>query len=192
MRYPQNTVINRAIDRFAKNDQPTLLQWNQLRSLSQVQKNLIAYEAKAKKMTFEELINENHDPSRLARHMTVHGDPRPTPNCDCHAIVAGNDPRSVPLRAVFAWLQMRIDMPFNGTWLPRNTAASSLMPAYLRKAVPHSRIHRTGYYRWLGTLIDYNLIKDSQTLVRTLKDIRFKLETSSFPSYVMLKASELP
>lgn len=187
-----DSIVNRAIDRFAKDDNPSLLQWNQLKSLSQVQKNLIAYEASSRSMSFEQLIDEAHDSSRLARHMSTHGDPRPTSNCDCHAIVAGSDPRAVPLRAVLAWLKLRIDMPFNGVWLPHNTAAVPTMPSYLRKAVPHSRIHRNGYYRWLATLIDVSLIKDSQTLVKTLKDIRFKLETSTFPGYVMLKANELP
>ncbi len=34
--------------------------------------------------------------------MSTHGDPRPTSNRDRHAIVAGGDPRTVPLRAVLA------------------------------------------------------------------------------------------
>ncbi|GAA6168644.1 hypothetical protein NBRC116591_24550 [Sessilibacter corallicola] len=33
---------------------------------------------------------------------------------------------------------------------------------------------------------------DDLTVGQNLKDIRFKLETSTFPGYVMLKANELP
>lgn len=91
-----------------------------------------------------------------------------------------------------AWLKVRIDFPANGVWLPRNTAAKTSMPAHLKGAVPHSRIHRNGYYRWLNTLINTNTIDSDQELIKTLKDIRFKLETSSFPSYVMLRADQLP
>lgn len=142
-------------------------------------------------MTFEQLMNESHDCARLARHMAAGGDPRPSQRCDCHAIVAGKDPRCVPMRAVMAWTKMRIDFPLNGAWLPHNTAAKPYMPKHLSNAVPHSRIHRNGYYRWLGTIIDYASIKDDSALATALKMIRFKLETSSFPGYVMLRADQL-
>ena len=124
--------------------------------------------------------------------MTANADPRPGKHWDCHAIIAGKDPRSVPMRAIMAWVKMRIDFPLNGAWLPHNTAAKPHMPRKLSNAVPHSRIHRNGYYRWLGTLLDQSLIKDDKSLANALRTIRFKLETSSFPSYVMLRADQLP
>lgn len=191
MPLPHEHVVNHAISNFANKDQPSLLDWNHLKTLSQVQRGLAEYEAKGRGMTFEQLMNESHDCKRLARHMTASGDPRPSQKCDCHAIIAGKDPRSVPLRAVMAWVKMRIDFPLNGAWLPHNTAAKPHMPKHLSQAVPHSRIHRNGYYRWLGTLIDHVRIKDDRSLADALRMVRFKLQTSSFPPYVMLPASQL-
>lgn len=139
-------------------------------------------------MSFDELMNETRDSARLAAFMTANGDPRPRKLCDCHAIISGKDPRAVPIRAVMAWVAMRIDFPLNGTWLPKNTAAKVHMPKHLSKAVPHSRIHRNNYYRWLADLVNPRTIKDDKSLASTLKRVRFMLETSSFPGYVMLPA----
>lgn len=192
MALPHDDVVNNAITCFANKEAPSLLDWNHLKALSQIQQRLITYEAKGREMSFEELMSEVHDSSRLARFMTINGDPRPNKLCDCHAIIAGKDPRSIPMRAIMAWVKMRIDFPLNGAWLPHNTAAKPHMPRKLNKAIPHSRIHRNGYYRWLSTLIDQSRIKDDKSLGQTLKEIRFKLETSTFPSYVMLRADQLP
>lgn len=191
MPLPHEHIVNHAIASFAKRENPSLLEFNHLKVLSQVQQGLVAYEAQGRGMTFEQLINEEHDSSRLARHMAANGDPRPSQHCDCHAIIAGKDPRAVPMRGIMAWVKMRIDFPLNGAWLPHNTAAKPKMPRHLSNAVPHSRIHRNGYYQWLGTLIDQSRIKDDKSLAQTLRDIRFKLETCSFPSYVMLRADQL-
>ncbi len=191
MSLPHEQVITHAINTFASKETPSLLDWNHLKVLSQVQKGLVEYEAQGRGMSFEQLINEVHDSSRLAKHMGANSDPRPSQHCDCHAIIAGKDPRAVPMRALLAWLKVRVDHPVNGAWLPHNTAAKPHMPRHLSKAVPHSRIHRNGYYRWLGTLIDQVRITDDKSLANTLREIRFKLETSSFPSYVMLRADQL-
>lgn len=192
MALPHENIVNYAIKNFADKEKPSLLDWNHLKVISQLQQGLVAYEAKGRGMSFEQLIDEAHDSSRLARYMTANADPRPSKHCDCHAIIAGKDPRSVPMRAIMAWVKMRIDFPLNGAWLPHNTAAKPHMPRKLNNAVPHSRIHRNGYYRWLGTLLDQSLIKDDKSLANALRTIRFKLETSSFPSYVMLRADQLP
>ncbi|MCA6129181.1 AHH domain-containing protein [Thalassolituus oleivorans] len=191
MALPYENVVNHSIKAFAEKEKPSMLDWNHLKAISQVQKGLIEYEALGRNMSFEQLLREAHDSSRLARHMGVMGDPRPHNLCDCHAIIAGKDPRSVPMRAVMAWLKMRIDFPLNGVWLPHNTAAKPQMPKHLAAAVPHSRIHRNGYYRWLATIIDQSSIQNEKSLADALKLIRFKLETSSFPSYVMLPADQL-
>jgi hypothetical protein len=192
MTLPHENVVKYSIQAFAAKENPTMLDWNHLKAISQVQKGLIEYEALSRNMSFEQLLNEAHDSSRLARHMSIMGDYRPHDLCECHAIIAGKDPRSIPMRAVMAWTKMRIDFPLNGAWLPKNTAAKPQMPKRLAAAVPHSRIHRNGYYRWLATIIDQSTIKDEKSLANALKLIRFKLETSSFPSYVMLRADQLP
>ena len=185
-------IVNQAINNFATQDKPSLLQWNHLKVISQVQQGLLTYEAHGRNLSFEQLMDEQHDASRLARHMEANGDPRPHPLCHCHAIIAGKDPRSITTRGVMAWMKMRIDFPLNGAWLPRNTAAKTQMPGKLKNAVPHSRIHRNGYYRWLDTQINFATIKDEKSLADTLKTIRFKLETSTFPSDIMLRADQLP
>ena len=78
---------------------------------------------------------ETHSSARLANHLAEECDPRPNKYCHAHAIVAGKHPEAVKLRAVLAWLNMRIDDSHNGCWLPRNTAAKIHMPTRLRKAV---------------------------------------------------------
>lgn len=44
-------------------------------------------------------------------------------------------------------MSMRIDDPHNGCWLPNDWEGRPHMPNYLRKAVPHWRIHTDNYYR---------------------------------------------
>lgn len=95
------------------------------------------------------------------------------------------------MRAILAWLKMRVDFPLNGCWLPHNTAAKPHMPGHLSLAVPHSRIHRNGYYMWLGSLLDQSRIDSEHTLKKVLRDIKHKLQTSTFPEYVMYKAEQL-
>lgn len=192
MPLPHESIVNRAIRQFAQKEIPSLLDWNHIKVLSQVQEGLIKYEAKGRGMTFEQLLSEAHDSGNLANYMTANGDPRSHRLCHCHAIISGTHPRAAPLRAVMAWVKMRIDFPLNGVWLPCNTAAKIHMPRHLSKAVSHSRIHRNGYYIWLTTFVNQTLIKDDKTLAQALSKAKFHLETGTFPGYVMLRADQLP
>ncbi|WP_444996286.1 AHH domain-containing protein [Aliikangiella sp. IMCC44359] len=191
MSLPGEAAVNFAIKQFAEKENPTLCDLNHVKAVSQAQERLIEYIAKSQGMSFDQLIKEEHQSERLAKFMTTYGDPRPHSLCACHAIISGKHPAAVPVRAVMAWVKMRIDFPLNGSWLPCNTAAKPHMPKHLKNAVAHSRIHRTGYYRWLSTLIDLTTIKNHKMLVEVLRKVRFQLETSTFPSYVMLPASQL-
>ena len=86
---------------------------------------------------------------------------------------------------------MRIDDPHNGCWLPENTAAKRVMPPELKDAIPHSRIHRNGYYFWLDTVINLMSTTNTGELTAALKTVETRLQASTMPSYVMLSASEL-
>ncbi|MCO1336521.1 AHH domain-containing protein [Microbulbifer sp. OS29] len=88
-------------------------------------------------------------------------------------------------------MKIRIDDIRNGTWLPSRTADTPHPKMPL--AVPHSRIHRNGYYEWLKREFDSldleNLSTDS--VEKLLKGIEYELKFSTFPNYVMLPADEL-
>ena len=75
--------------------------------------------------------------------------------------------------------------------MPENTAAVPRMPKWLQKAVPHSSIHRNGYYFWLDTITNIMSITTADDLKIALKDISTRLQASTFPTYVMLTAAEL-
>lgn len=138
--------VDRAITDFAAIENPTVSDLNRVRTVAQVEEELDQYRAKGMDMTRAELAQEAHNSARLRKHMTISGDPCPHELCDAHAIVSGAHRLAAPMRAVFAWFKRRIDDPINGCWLPRNTVAQSQMPGHLRRAVPHSRIHRKAYY----------------------------------------------
>jgi len=137
-------------------------------------------------MTPEELEAEKHDSLRLSKHMAAGGDPRPHELCDAHAIISGAHRDAAELRAVLAWFQRRIDDPINGCWLPRNTAAISSMPDWLRKAVPHSRIHRKKYYGWLNDeVISMSLVRTEAQLVEALRFVEHRLQSGTYPPRIM-------
>jgi len=138
-------------------------------------------------MTEKERLNEKHESSKLAEYMSLSSDPRPHPLCHCHAIVAGNHSESVALRAILAWLAMRIDDPRNGCWLPANTAARDKMPQWLKKAIPHSRVHRRSYYRWLEDRINLATTTSLELLTSELKMIRTRLQTGAIPDEILLE-----
>lgn len=78
----------------------------------------------------------------------------------------------------------------NGVWLPRNTAAKKLMPMRLKNAMPHSRVHRTKYFVWVDRQVNLQQIKSVEQLDRKLSHIAFRLQSGTFPDWVMLSARE--
>lgn len=157
---------------------------------AQVESTLDTYRMSAADMSRKELREEEHQSARIARHMTQMGDPRPHEKCHAHAIVSGFHRNAAPMRAILARHKLRIDDPYNGCWLPENTAALAFMPSRLRHAVPHSRIHRFNYYFWLNSII--NLVKTPapDDLKYTLKTVGLQLQAGAQPDYVMLKKGE--
>jgi len=88
------------------------------------------------------------------------------------------------LVVVLAWLKLRIDDPDNGCWLPENTAATPY-PLF-KNAVPHSRIHRYNYYKWLQSIITLQNMKTQDRLRTALRLIGRQLQERTFPPDVML------
>lgn len=161
-------------------------------TVAQVDYRLEEYRQNAQSMTRGEITKEQHNSEKLAKFMTAIGDPRPAAANLCHAhhIVSGRHPNAQRARMIMAFYKLRIDDALNGCWLPRSSASQAQMPGRLRNAVPHSRIHRKNYFAWLGSTIKTEFIKSRLDLERTLINIAFKLQTSTFPSWVMLKAHE--
>lgn len=184
--------LDRAIDDFAGLENPTIKDLSRVEVVTQVLAGLNTYRARAMNMTPEELEDEIHNSARLAGFMAASGNSRPHSLCHAHAIISGGHTGAARARTVLAWFQRRIDDPINGCWLPCNTAAKPQMPKYLSKAVPHSRIHRKGYYRWLQGIVNLVSVKTDQDLQTALKMITLKLQNSTFPGYVMLPAHQVP
>ncbi|TLM74408.1 AHH domain-containing protein [Microbulbifer harenosus] len=183
----EKTRIDHVIDTFAAKKSPTIADLNAVRVQADIQCQLDTFRLKALKMSAKELEVEAHCSVRLAQNMAAANDPRPASGeyCHCHAMVSGAHAESATVRAVLAWCFMRIDDPRNGCWLPRNLKARMHMPEWLKNAVPHSRIHRKSYYRWLGDVINPMLIKGTDDLVRTLKMVRLRLQSGCIPKHIV-------
>lgn len=186
-RFDEKDRVDQTIDEFAALEEASQGDLNKVAVAAQIQTKLDDYRAKAAGMTTDEFRNEAHQSARLGEFIG----PRPHPRCHAHAIVSGGHPRAAQTRAMLARLKMRIDDPHNGCWLPENTAAKREMPAALKDAVPHSRIHRNGYYFWLDTVINLMSTTNTEQLVAALGNVKTRLQASTMPDYVMLRADEL-
>ncbi len=182
---PPFSHVERLLADFAKKDKPTIADFAAVQTFGAMYDKLDQYRIEANSMSNAQLKSETHNSSRLADHMRRAGDARPSPRCDCHAIISGRHRESILIRAVMAWLKVRIDDPVNGCWLPRDWQDRAHMPNYLRKAVPHKRIHHKRYYQWIGTRINYMNIKSPEQLLFTLRFIRRCLQSGSVPPDVM-------
>lgn len=182
--------VDLATDQFAKIDKPKKSDLNRVKVMAQIEQGLDKYRAIAANMNADELEDEAHQSSILAHFMEITGDAKPHSKCHAHAIVSGAHRYAAELRAILAWLKLRIDDPDNGCWLPENTAAKPHMPRRLQNAVPHSRIHRYNYYFWLNSLIDPETTSTQTNLRRTLNMVAARLQSGTQPTYVMNKKGE--
>lgn len=161
----QKDALDLSIDNFAQLDNPTEAD---LARVASVQAGIDRYRAAAANMSLDELEAEKHDSNRLANHlMAATGTYRRPARCHAHAIVSGGHKEAARLRAVLAWLKLRIDDPDNGCWLPENAAATP-HPMF-RNAIPHSRIHRYNYYKWLQTIITIQNMRTQDRLRTALR-----------------------
>lgn len=178
-------MVDREIDRFAAQENPTQHDLNRVSVAGQIQDGLDRYRAKSANMSYDDFINEKHRSSRLGKMMACAGEPRPSNRCDAHAIISGAHNRAAQLRAILAWCKRRIDDPVNGCWLPRSEADKPHMPPHLRKAVAHNRIHRNEYFIWLNGLIRPATVKNDDDLVRILRMVKTRLQSSAIPKHII-------
>lgn len=162
------------------------LELGYIRTLSDIQKKLEAYRVQSKRMTDEERVSEQHDSMRLGIHMRASGLPKPHPRWEAHAIVSGAHNEADLLRAILALTEIRIDDPDNGAWLPKSERDrfGTIFP----NAVVHGRTHRFHYYNWLEEILNTDMLESE--VRKQLKNIRFKLQTSTFPIFVMNKKGQ--
>lgn len=189
-KYADKDNIEHAIDTFANSDSPGTSDLNAVKVTAQIESKLDLYRAAAQNMSVDDLEDETHQSARLAEFMAATGDPRPHDLCHAHAIISGAHKNAAELRAMMAWLTLRIDDPDNGCWLPKNTAAKAVMPQHLRNAVPHSRIHRFNYYFWLNRLVNPAATDTQDKLRDVLKMVGLRLQAGTQPPYVMNKKEE--
>ena len=185
--YAEKDNVERIIDTFATKEDPTLADLEAVGIVAQVESQLDRYRMNASEMEAKKIRDEVHESKRMAEYLALDGDPRPHSKAHAHAIVSGGHKEAARARAIMAWLKVRIDDPDNGCWLPENTAAIAEMPLYLRKAVPHSRIHRFNYYFWLNREITRRKTPNSTKLREVLRMIELRLQSGSQPGYVMNK-----
>ena len=179
------TRVDFAIEEFAKIEKPTRADLNKVWVQADIQCKIDEYRMSATKLSEKLLRDETHQSDKMAAYMADAGDPRPNEHCHCHAMISGGHREAATLRAVMAWCLMRIDDPRNGCWLPSNTEARKHVPSWLKNAVPHSRIHRNSYYRWLSSVISFNMIKNITDLTRTLKMVRTRLQSGCVPKNIL-------
>ena len=177
--------VDRVLADFAKKDKPTSADFAAVQALGSFYDKLDQYRIQANTMTDPTLAAERHKSGRLAEHMALGGEGRPSARCDCHAIISGGHKKAILVRAVMAWLKLRIDDPWNGCWLPRDWDDRKYMPKHLQNAVPHKRIHHENYYDWLSGRINFMQIKTADKLIFALNEIRRALQSGAVPPEVM-------
>lgn len=55
MPHPNQSAVEFAIKQFARKDNPSLLDWDNVKTMSQIQVRLVEYEATGRGMNFDEL-----------------------------------------------------------------------------------------------------------------------------------------
>ncbi|GLS25536.1 AHH domain-containing protein [Marinibactrum halimedae] len=188
--YVFKSLTERAIDKFVGIEKPTAADLNMLKVTGQVEagvQELLGYVHDGySNKSRTELEEEVHNSQKLGARMAVAGDTKPHSLCHAHAIISGGHPLAATLRGILAKYKIRIDDSDNGCWLPENTEAKRIMGS---AAVPHSRIHRKNYYRWMDTYIRLPITKDESHCRFQLIMIKSRLlNMVSLPDYVMLPA----
>lgn len=182
---PPMTHVERILVSFSKIKKPTIADFMAYRTKLQLGDYLDRYRAKAQEMSDADLKNEKHNSRRLATHMRRAGDPRPSKRAACHHMISGGHNDAFLMRLVMVSMEMRIDDPHNGCWLPTDWDDRPHMPNYLRNAVPHRRIHSDNYYRWLAGRINMATVKTPEQLIHALRFARRLLQSGAVPPNVM-------
>jgi hypothetical protein len=202
----QNSLLDQAIETYTqadKNLSPAEEQGllNHISCLASVDATLLKYYEEASDWKTIDFRNENHCSTKLGKNMERAGKKNPYPprpgkpheapnRIEAHHIIPGDDKRfekAVVLRARLARAKVRSDDPDNGVWLPKTPRDKH--PDF-PKAVPHRRIHREGYYRFLSGIF---LRERSPVMFRVkLNLVGQQLQAGDTPDWMMLPKNQLP
>ncbi len=193
-------TINKLINNNAKITYEPL---HQVYNAAQVEEGIRKMRNEGDAIPPETILVEEHNSKTLSENMTRIGDPRPHEKCDAHAIISGAHAKAEGARFILAAFNRRIDDPVNGCWLLMNTAAKSEMPTRLKKAMPHSRVHRYKYFQWIDRHLnwgEFERVKNTDPAIAHKKrqelldcklvSIAFKLQSGSFPQWVLLRSDQ--
>lgn len=202
----QNSLLDQAIETYKNADTNISVAQEQglldhISCLASVDASLLKYREEAKDWKTIDFRNEQHCSSNLGKNMTRAGkinpfpakpsSPNEAPNrIEAHHIIPGDDGRfekAVLLRARLARANVRVDDPNNGVWLPKTQR--DRLPAH-PDAVPHRRIHREGYYRFLSGIF---LREKNAVMFRVkLNLVGSQLLAGDTPDWMMLPKNQLP
>lgn len=134
---------------------------------------LAQFRTDAQGMSFIQRTQEKHSSKRLGDFLRADGYPRPAARWEAHHIVSGNHPDAMQSRAILAddEIQIRIDDPDNGCWMPKTKADAR--PTIYPNAIGHNRIHRELYYLWIENSI--GLMATSGQVRAFLNTVRMQL-----------------
>lgn len=126
------------------------------------------FRADASGMTFVQLLQEKHSSQRLGKFLRADGHPRPAARWDAHHIISGSHQSGAGAREILADLEVRIDDPDNGCWMPKTKADAR--PTIYPNAIGHNRIHRRLYYHWIqGTISVMNTDGQIRAFLNTVR-----------------------
>ncbi|WP_299594580.1 AHH domain-containing protein [uncultured Microbulbifer sp.] len=202
----QKSLLDCAIENFGElpekvsvSEEQALLGY--IQCLASVDAGLQKYRRDSDGWSSKQFRTETHDSSKLATNLERNGKPCPIPRIkgrpaeapnriEAHHIVPGGDFRfdKAPLlRARLARAKIRINDPDNGAWLPKTPRDK--IPQH-PNAVPHRRIHREGYYRFLMGVLS---TERNKIMFRVKLDLIGKmLQSGDTPDWMMLPKHELP
>jgi hypothetical protein len=104
---------------------------------------LRSYMDEGVRMSYQELIKEDHKSERLGKFLQTAGYSKTDNNFEAHALVSGGHARANIAREILAQFNIRIDDPSNGLWLPNFKKNLKSYPSYQNA---HRNVHRKVYY----------------------------------------------
>ncbi len=202
----QRTPLERAIELYGEapkdmTPQQECAKLAYIDCLAQVEAGLMQYREEAKGWKTSAFAREMGNSELLGKNLAMNGKPCPIPRkpgkktdapdrVEAHHIIPSNDnrfPKASTLRARLARIKVRIDDADNGVWLPKTSR--DRLPKH-KQALPHRRIHREGYYRFLSGI--FATEKNSFMFRIKLSTVATMLQNGDVPEWVMLPKHMLP
>lgn len=147
---------------------------------------LLLYQNNAVKMSFDEMISEEHCSARLAKHLEACGYERFGDDLEAHAIVSGNHYRALAAREILADMGIRIDDPANGILLPNFKRNLVNYPNF---SYSHRSTHTKKYYLNITSCLEQAMTKlHARAILRRIAD---GLVSGAFPLQRRLSMREV-